>query len=305
MSKPSVERLADRGVVRVTGADAIAFLNGIVSNDVAVLATADAGAAVFAGLLTPQGKILFDFICVRTVDGLLIDCWREQAADLAKKLSFYKLRAAVAVEDVSAAYAVAVTLDDVAVKTLEDALTYSDPRHSGLGQRAVLASDAAAAIATASHSDNPGAPSDPDAYDTRRIGLGVPEIGKDYAPATTYPHEADYDLFNGVSFRKGCYVGQEVVSRMHHKAVVRNRFVRVTASGALTKGSDITAGDAAIGRVASVSGHEALALIRLDRAAEALDHGDTLVADGTPVTIDPEAITRYRVAAAMKAQPSA
>lgn len=304
MSKPSVDLLADRGVLRISGADAIPFLNGIVSNDVAKLADAEAGSAMFAGLLTPQGKILFDFICVRTSDGLVIDCWREQAAELAKKLSFYKLRAAVTVEDRSAALAVVVAAGGdaeatAAVKTLPGAMTYRDPRHSELGHRAIVACDVASQSAPTSQGDAP------DAYDDLRIGLGVPEIGKDYAPATTYPHEADYDLFNGVSFRKGCYVGQEVVSRMHHKAVVRHRFVRVSGTDALMKDSDITAGSAAIGRVSSVAGREALALVRLDRAAEALERGDIVVANGTPVTIDPEAMTRYRAAAATKAQPSA
>jgi tRNA-modifying protein YgfZ len=133
--------------------------------------------------------------------------------------------------------------------------------------------------------------------------LGVPEGGKDYDFGDAYPHEADFDLFNGVSFTKGCYVGQEVVARMHNKSVVRKRVVRLTGSSRLTEGADILMGDVAIGRIGSVDGVNALAMLRLDRAVEANGKGVTLTASGVAVAGDPAALDHYRAAAS--ARPSA
>ncbi len=126
----------------------------------------------------------------------------------------------------------------------------------------------------------------------------MPEGGKDYEFGDAYPHEADLDLFNGVSFKKGCYVGQEVVSRMQHKTVVRKRVVMVSGAAGLAAGADILFGEAAVGRVGSVDGRHALDMLRLDRAAEAQDKGIALTAGGIEVTPDANEVARYRSAAA-------
>jgi folate-binding protein YgfZ len=130
--------------------------------------------------------------------------------------------------------------------------------------------------------------------------LGVPEGGKDYAFGDAYPHEADFDIHNGVSFTKGCYVGQEVVSRMQNKSVVRKRVVKISGNGPLTAGTDILLGDVPIGRVATTDGENALAMLRLDRALEAEPKSLTLTTAGIRVTPDPEATARYRDSAAAK-----
>jgi folate-binding protein YgfZ len=140
----------------------------------------------------------------------------------------------------------------------------------------------------------------PQAYDAERVRLGVPEGGKDYAFGEAYPHEADFDIHNGVSFTKGCYVGQEVVSRMQNKTVVRKRVVKVSGDAALTTGTDVLLGDVPIGRVATTDGKNALAMLRLDRALEAEPKNLALTAAGIAITPDPESIARYRDSAAAK-----
>lgn len=124
-----------------------------------------------------------------------------------------------------------------------------------------------------------------DAYHAHRIGLGVPEAGKDFAIGETFPHEADLDLLHGVSFEKGCFIGQEVVARMKHRGSVRKRVVPVEAAAPLRSGAAILVGDAEIGRIGSVAGAHGLALVRLDRAAEASAKGQKLLADGIAVTL--------------------
>jgi folate-binding protein YgfZ len=138
-------------------------------------------------------------------------------------------------------------------------------------------------------------------YDARRVALGVPEGGTDYVLGDTFPHEADYDLRGGVSFRKGCYVGQEIVARMQHKTVVRKRVVRIVGDGVIPAGVDVMAGDFAVGRVGTVAGHNALAFLKLDRVEELAAKGHALTAGGVAVTVDPRDTAELRALAAAKA----
>lgn len=270
--------LADRGVVRVAGEEAGKFLQGLVTNDLAAL---DKQAAVHAGLLTPQGKILFDFFVVKSRYGLLLETAGDKAADLAKRLRFYRLRAKIEIEDVSGELAVAAAWGE-AQKTEGGSQTvvFVDPRLAAMGTRELIpvrggrmdGADLAQGAA-------------PEAYHAHRIALGVPEGGKDYVFGDTFPHEADLDQLNGIAFDKGCFVGQEVVSRMQHRGSARKRVVPIEGEGALTPGAQITAGSAPIGSVGSVAGTRALALMRLDRAAEAQAKGVRLEAGGVAITL--------------------
>jgi folate-binding protein YgfZ len=163
-------------------------------------------------------------------------------------------------------------------------IVYADPRLPEMGLR-VLAPvppgfDAALGEATADAQWLAA-----DAYHAHRIALGVPEAGKDFTIGETFPHEADLDLLHGVSFEKGCFIGQEVVSRMKHRGSVRKRVVPVEAAAPLRSGAAILVGEAEIGRIGSVAGAHGLALVRLDRAAEAGAKGQTLLADGIAVTL--------------------
>jgi folate-binding protein YgfZ len=275
-----IARLADRGVVRVTGADAEKLLQGVVSNDMELLASQP---AIHAALLTPQGKILFDFFVVRAGDGFLLEVARDKAADLAKRLNLYKLRAKVDIQDASEDYRVLVLWGPSSAGREEAAgtVSFADPRLPALGSR--ILADARSACSKAGEADALDAA--PEDYHAHRIALGVPEGGKDYALGDTFPHEADLDKLRGVSFSKGCFVGQEVVSRMQNRGSVRKRVMPIEGERPLASGAEVKVDAAAIGTVGSVAGNLALALLRLDRAAEAKAKGHILAADGVAVML--------------------
>jgi hypothetical protein len=268
--------LPDRGVVRVEGEDAPDFLQGMLTNDVVGLA---AGEARYAALLTPQGKILFDFLALRASAAppvFLLDCPMALAADLAKRLSIYKLRAKVALSDASAGFGVVADWGGAA-DLPAGAFAYADPRATALGRRAILPRAAAEALGDAALP----------AYEALRIGVGAPSGGVDFAYGDAFPHDADMDLFNGVDFRKGCYVGQEVVSRMKHRGEARKRVVRVRLAGAApAPGTPVTDGALAVGALGAAAGDKALALLRIDRAAEAQAAGRPLQAAGVTLTLE-------------------
>jgi folate-binding protein YgfZ len=272
--------LSDRAVVRVTGEDAARFLNGIVTSAVENLAP---GKAVFTALLTPQGKIVVDFCAVAVAlnegGGFVLDAPSALADELAKKLNFYKLRAQVEIT-VRRDLAVAVVLDR---QPSDDVgLVYVDPRHTGLGWRVVLpAANAEADLISA------GAKiADQQSWQGRRISLGIPEGGNDFVYGDTFPHEADMDLLGGVDFHKGCFIGQEVVSRVERRDVARKRVVPVAfADAAPEPGLEVKIGDRAVGYMGSAAGRLGLALLRLDRVDEAIKEGGKLVAGGVELQL--------------------
>lgn len=265
-----------RGVVEVAGPEARALLQRLVTNDIETLA---AGEARYAALLTPQGKILVDFFVVSAPspeepERFLLDCPASLAADLAKKLTLYRLRAKVVVSDRSSELA-SVPLAEEAAPKHTAAIVFRDPRDPALGFRAVgprlLVADMAAS---------------PDFDRDRRIAAGVPEGGLDFPYGDTFPHEANLDHMAGVDFRKGCYVGQEVVSRMQHRASTRKRVTRFSAEVMPASGTDVRAGDLPLGSIGSVGPGRGLALLRLDRVADAQAAGTPLLADGLPISVD-------------------
>jgi folate-binding protein YgfZ len=271
--------LPDRGVVKVSGDSARTFLNVLVTCD---MGRVSPDSARFGALLTPQGKIVVDFMVAEASaedgGGFFLDCPRALAPALAEKLKFYRLRAKIAVEDLSAALAVMAAWP--CGGDSESALCYSDPRLPALGMRAILPPDLAAEAASELGAELVSA----EAYDAHRIALGVPRGGTDFMYGDTFPHEADMDQLAGVDFDKGCYVGQEVVSRVQHRASARTRVVPV-AYGELTPmaGLPVMAGDKEIGMLGSSTKGRGLALLRLDRAADALAQGTVLTAGGIPI----------------------
>jgi len=259
-------RLPGRSVLAVRGAESAHFLHNLLTADIEGLAE---GGATHAALLTPQGKILSDMLVLRQADGFLIDCAAGQRADLLKKLGLYKLRAKVEI----------TARDDLAVHVSPAPIPggYADPRTEAIGWRAIAA------------------PEGPEAqgYDAARITLGLADSEADLGTGEYFPHEANLDQLHGVSFKKGCYVGQEVVSRMEHRGTARSRILPVTIAGAAPpKGTEIRAGDKQVGMLLSSAGSDALALIRLDRLAEA---AGPLLADGMAVTVRKPAWARYDV----------
>ena len=266
--------LVDRGVVQVAGEEAKSFLDGLLTCDLDRVAP---GRPRYGGLLTPQGKILFDFIVFAAAEahaGYFLDCARPQAPDLARRLGFYKLRAKVAVTDRSDTLAVIAGWGGA---ERPNALAGEDPRLAGLGWRAIVPSSEVA-------------PMEVDAafYHAHRIRLGVPEGGKDFSFGAAFPHEALMDQLHGIDFEKGCYVGQEVVSRMQHRGTARTRIVPlVYLDGiAVAPGAEVTAGERTIGTTGTGAGERGLAMIRLDRAVDALAAGETIRAAGRPVRIE-------------------
>ncbi|NJM55259.1 MAG: hypothetical protein HC841_04510, partial [Verrucomicrobiae bacterium] len=211
-------RLSGRGVVRIAGPDSISFLDKLATNDLEEIAP---GEARFSALLSPQGKVLFEFLAVRPSDSsdLMLDIAREMAEPLVKRLSLYKLRAKVEIADVSRELAVAPA---VVLAVPGAAGMFNDPRNTALPSRTFVPARSeidAATVASDALST----------YDAARIKARVPEMGRDYATGDLVAHEALLDRLHGVSFTKGCYVGQEIVARMEHRGTARKRFVRVTA----------------------------------------------------------------------------
>ena len=275
MSDGRIAILARRGVVAVSGPDAETFLNDLATADVS---RAGPGQAIFAGLLTPQGKILFDFIVFRDGERFLFDLPRGLAADFVKRLGFYKLRAKITVADVSTDSQVLAVWGPEGVHHI-DGVAAPDPRLAALGWRVIAPADqppVLSGFAAGTQAD----------YDAHRIPLGIPEGGIDFAFGDAFPHDTDMDQLSGVDFGKGCYIGQEVVSRMEHRGTARRRVVIARAKGALPPvGAEVTAGGKALGLLGSSAGDCALALLRLDRAKDAIDAGTPITAGDATLTL--------------------
>jgi folate-binding protein YgfZ len=263
-------------VVNVAGDHAAKFLNGLVTAEIGKAAPAQ---ACFAALLTPQGKIIVDFI-VAAADaadggGFFLDCPRALVSALAERLNFYKLRAKVAIEDLSEALGVlAIWGGDGAT---DYGLCYADPRLPELGTRCLLLPQLAGEAAADLGASLVGA----EAHEAHRIALGVPRGGLDFIYGDAFPHETDMDQLHGVDFDKGCFVGQEVVSRIEHRGSARTRVVPVTYDGpAPAPGVTVTAGERNVGMMGSAAAGHGLAALRLDRVEEALAGGVALNAGG-------------------------
>jgi tRNA-modifying protein YgfZ len=284
--------LTDRGVVKVSGEDARTFLNGLLTTDVALVRP---GLGRFGALLTPQGKITTDFLITEAPaghgGGFLIDVPRVLAKGLADKLGFYKLRAKVAVQnlsdDASPDHLGVLAVWDGEPATKPD-LTFADPRSESLGFRILVPEQLAPKVASLIDAELV----DGAAYDAHRIAAGVPRGGLDFMYGDAFPHETNMDRLHGVDFDKGCYVGQEVVSRMQHRGTARTRTVKLLLDGpAPEAGNTVLAGDKQVGTMGSSADGKGLALIRIDRAAEALEAGTPLTSGGLALRIaDPEAL---------------
>ncbi|MGD9783570.1 MAG: folate-binding protein YgfZ [Hyphomicrobiaceae bacterium] len=283
MSRSKVALLPARGVLSVSGPDASRMLQGIVTNDMELLGLQP---ALHAGLLSPQGKILFDFFIVTSGDGLLIETHKSALAPLKQRLEMYRLRSKADIRDVSADYTVSVAWKENGEAASLAAhsshtLAFADPRHPGLGERHL------ASLETNWRRDLSGTDAaTEDDYHAHRVALGVPEAGLDFEIGDAFPHEALYDQTRTVSFTKGCYVGQEIVSRMQHRGTARKRVVLVTGERALPqRGAEVQAGGVGIGRLGTVAGTHGLALVRLDRLAEFAAKGEGARAGDVPISV--------------------
>jgi len=275
-------RFADRALILVSGEDAEHFLQNILTLDLSTLADDEVRPGA---LLTPQGKILFDFLVSKMPGGYRLDCRRDAAADFAKRLSLYKLRAKVT-----------ISLEDQA---LVGAAWDGDSDSSG-NESASSRSDSTASASESTLRDARFPPAagvrriygvadaqtDANAWRALRIAHGIAESGEDYALGDAFPHDVLLDQTGGVGFRKGCYVGQEVVSRMQHRGTARRRVLIATADAALPpSGTVAEAGGRALGTLGTVNGNAALAIVRIDRVKDAMDAGQPITAGGVALSL--------------------
>lgn len=269
--RPKEIRLPLRGVVCISGPDTRSFLQEIVTNDVEKVGPAE---AVYAALLTPQGKYLFDFFMVDyDHDGcgcdILLDCEASRRGELIDRLEMYKLRADVEFDDRTDSYAIWAILGDITAPK-GDSLVYRDPRHPALGHRAIVPA-----------SSHPGFPEGSfEDYERLRLTLGIPDSSRDIEVNKRLVLEANLDALHGVDFEKGCYVGQEIAARMKYRGKVRKRLLPVRFDGqAPEPGTAIFINDVEIGETRSRLADRAIALIRM----EDLGKGPATLADGTAV----------------------
>ncbi|MGE0212465.1 MAG: folate-binding protein YgfZ [Parvibaculaceae bacterium] len=273
----SIAHLPERAVLSVAGAEARHFLNNLLTCEINDL---HPGGSRYGALLTPQGKILFDLFVIPAEDGFLLDCGAQGLDDLIRRLIMYRLRAKIAIEKRPELSVFAAWDGDPAAGS---GSAFPDPRFGELGAR-ILAADL-----------TPTA--DASAYHARRIGFGIADWDADMGSGQLFPHEANLDQLGGVNFAKGCYVGQEVVSRMQHRRTgARNRILPVTFQGAAPpKDTDVLAGERKIGSVLSGSGAKALALLRLDKLEAAFAAGETLSAGGQALAVEQPPWASFKV----------
>ena len=283
MTERSYVQLAGRGLVTVAGRDRNAFLQGLISNDIERVS---ADRAIWAALLTPQGKYLHDFFIVGIGDTLYLDCEAERLMDLGKRLHRYKLRADVEL-GIGEGFAVFALFGDGALGALDlsetaggaravsGGMVFADPRLASAGARAIVPPDGAPDLF-----ESLGfAAADPERYDRHRLSLGLSDGSRDLVVEKSTLLESNFDELHGVDWDKGCYMGQELTARTKYRGLVRKRLMPVRVEGPMPKaGAPIMAGQKEIGEMRSGLGERGLALIRLERLAES-DKGDIRVGD--------------------------
>ncbi len=255
-----------RTVLSLEGENVDGFLGGLISNSIT-------GDVSFAALLSPQGKIIADFFIHRLADDhLLIETPEKFGRPLLMRLKMYRLRARVEIEDISDTHFVYAFWDGTGVAG------HPDPRFAALGER----------LLTTDHIETNAGVED---YDLHRLRLGVPDSEWDFDTEEMYPHDVNMDMLHGVDFKKGCFIGQEVVSRMQRKTVVRKRMRAVRLSGSAAPGDNIIAAERLIGTLKHVRNERGMALIRLDRLAESKE--DIQVGGQRVEILEPEYVHKH------------
>lgn len=278
--------LDDRALISLDGAEAESFLQNIITTDLSALAD---GEARPGALLSPQGKILFDFLVSRNgKDSFVLDCRAALADDFVRRLMLYRLRAKVAIAKQDQ--------PDVAVSWGKDS------SEAGTGQKLADKRFPADARVTR-HYGTPLPPANSVDADWRalRIECGVAESGFDYAAGDAFPHDVLLDENGGVGFKKGCYIGQEVVSRMQHRGTARRR-VMIAAGELPGTGAEILADGRPIGTLGTVAGRTGLAIVRIDKVKEALDAGKPITAGDAPIELSIPPHAKYRMPEAAAAE---
>jgi len=282
MSKTEYSRLENRAVIAVTGEDAAEFLQGLVSNDILAVGP---NRALYAALLTPQGKFLFDFFVAEIGDQLHLDCEAARADDFIKRLTMFKLRAKVTLAmtefTVAAAFGADVHTtfglgtEPGASGPFDGGIAYTDPRLAAMGVRVVLAPGSVIELPAA----------EPGAYDTLRLSLGLPDGSRDMDIDKSTLLECGFEELHGVDFDKGCYMGQELTARTKYRGLVKRRLFPVKIDGPLPEpGAAIDFNGADAGTIKSGAGDQAIALLRLQVVEDARAAGGALTSGATKIT---------------------
>lgn len=278
--------LDDRGFIKVGGPEAVPFLQGLISNDITKV-TPDR--AIYAALLTPQGKFLHDFFITAHDDGVLLDCEAARRADLFTRLRRYRLRSKVELADVTEEWALAVVWGEGsadalgvpaeagAARALGQGTAYTDPRHTGLGARLVVAAGKEGELP-------PGLePADRSGYESLRLSLGIPAGPEELPVERAFLLESGFDELNGIDWQKGCYVGQEVTARTKYRGLLRRRLAPVTIQGgSVAEDHRILADGRDVGEIRANRNGQGLALVKLDA-----------IASGQPLTCGDAAVTPH------------
>ncbi len=294
MAQGHFARLDHRAVLAVNGEDSRSFLQGLISNDIA---KAGAARALWAALLTPQGKFLHDLFVAERGDTLLLDAEAARIEDLRKKLSLYKLRAKVTLAPApeltlwaawgdGAAAAVGLAAEAGAAVEFGGGIAFVDPRLDAAGLRLMLPAETAAqTLAAIGLVEAPFA-----AWDEARILLGLPDGSRDLPVEKAILLENGFDELGGVDFKKGCYMGQELTSRTKHRGLVRKRLMPVLIDGPIPEpGTPVRLGDVDAGEMHSVAGGVGLAMIRLEHFRQAAGHANAFTAGSARLTVVPPA----------------
>ncbi|SNY92466.1 hypothetical protein SAMN04515647_2740 [Cohaesibacter sp. ES.047] len=259
----SIHRLADRTLVLMSGSEVEPLLQRLITTDLDDL---EMGKAGYGALLTPQGKIIMDFLVARKPEGFLFDLASSSADEFVKKMTLYRMRSDVTIDKLDAAVGLSFTDHPDAV---------ADPRSELLGYR-LRGEPGAFAVDEAMQAE----------YEARRVRAVVADSGKDFSPGDVFPHDINMDCLEGLDFAKGCYVGQEVVSRMKHRGTARRRLVAITAGVPLPEsGTQIMADNKPIGTLGTVSGTAGLAIVRFDRVSEAIKESQPMFAGEAEVAV--------------------
>lgn len=275
---PVAVRLAERALIVIEGEEARGFLQAILTQDITRLSPER---ALYAALLTPQGKYLFDVFLAERQGAILVDCEAARCGELLRRLMLYRLRAKATLADRRADFTVWSLLgtspdlpaDRGACAELAGGVVFRDPRASAMGWRAILPAGVAP----------PFAEGDPADFEAARIALGLADGTRDLEIDKTLALEANFDLLDGVDFKKGCYIGQEITARTKYRGKVRRRLVPVRVEeGELVTGAEVLAAGKPVGDIRSACGNRAIAMLRLDE----IETDAAMEVDGRPLRID-------------------
>jgi folate-binding protein YgfZ len=287
MSASSHVILHDRGLLKVSGDDAIDFLQGLVTNDVSKAAP---GRALYSAMLSPQGKYLYDFFIIHMNGELAIDCESGRLGEFKRKLNMYKLRSKVQLTEINQAFIVSAFIGDNVAEALQlnnsegvaksflGGIAFIDPRVTGIGGRAVIPREnAEEKLIEAGFSAG-----NPEEYESLRLSLGLPDGSRDMVVDKAILLENGFQELNGIDWEKGCYMGQELTARTHYRGLIKKRLMPVQIEGPLpAPGTAVMLGDKNVGEMRSGNAERGLALIRLEQFKDVLKSGEGFSAEGT------------------------